>query len=646
MIFNSRPYISRDIWGLPLFVALFAVTFTLFVFLVTIYESIGQNIIPFAGIFIFLSAIFWLLDPLLKDRLSIAVANITLISIYLIAAQVLLVVSGGLDSKFFLVYYFVVFTGAISYGLSGSIGVTALVAVAYATFMKSETDFPQYIINMIVLWIIALMVGFLAETKKRSEERQVLQNLRLTALSEIARFMRELSHPRDVIEGGLEAAVRLLDAEAAAMVHQGRILFRSGTGSDDAISASSNRFEIELGAVTNDIVILRRFKPLAQDESRIMRLLVEKMQLTWLHLSDREMINAAREEKERIMDSIGSAVITVGIDGRIQTLNRSAAEILGGDPSRLIGKNVSTAPFHFPSLAEFGAESREVQIGTGGGPEKTPVEMRVIPRGEIGTHVPGTVSGWIVVFNDLKELRRLKAIIHRSEALAAVGEMAARVAHEIRNPLGGILGFLDLAERKASADVVSYLAEAKRAVRRLEGIVKDLLAFARPISGLTSKFSLSEAWSNLEREEVARQAGSSASPAAKIETLLPKLGNVQLRGDIVHFDRVMGNVLRNAREAAGPDGFVTVRVRWGDPTIWIEVDDSGPGWPTELSEKIFEPFVSTKEDGSGLGLAMTRRIIEELSGGIKCMRIADDSKRMVTRFRIAWPRSIGPSAAA
>ncbi|MEK8023442.1 MAG: ATP-binding protein, partial [Candidatus Hydrogenedentota bacterium] len=584
--------------------------------------------------FIFLSAIFWLLDPFLKERLSIAVANITLIAVYLIAAQILLLVSGGLTSRFFLVYYFVVFTGAMSYGLSGSIAVTGLIALAYSTFIETAYDFPAYLVNMMILSIISLMVGFLAETKRRVERRETLQGIRLASLGEIARFMRELSQPTDVIEAGLDAAVRLLDADGAALMDGPVIVNRCGRASDGDFLTGESRLKVELAHEVRDLVIVRKHEPLTQDEMRIVRILADKMQLIWMHLLDKVAIAEARAEKEKVLDSIGSAVLTITDDGIVTTANRRAGEILELPTEGLVGTTVFGQPYLVPHPAEFGAEPRETQVGTSKG-DTIPVEMRIMPRRDASDRI----AGFIVVFDDLKELRRLRALIRRSEALAAVGEMAARVAHEIRNPLGGILGFLGLAERKASPEIAGYIAESKKAVRRLEEIVKNLLAFARPVPGTAADFSLAETWAEIERAEIARDAENISPPRAKVEPLQAGLVTVRLKGDPALFDRVVGNILRNAREAAGRAGAVALRVRLGDPCVWIEIDDNGPGWPQQLSDKLFEPFVSTKEEGSGLGLAISRRIVEELGGAIKCHRTRDDEGRTITRFRISWPRA-------
>lgn len=627
--FNPR----AEIWGLPLFLALFAVTFTLLVFLVTIYQSLGADILPVAGVFIFLSAILWLIDPLLKEKFRPFVANVILIALYLILAQILMLVSGGVHSPFFLVYYFVVFTVAMSYGLTGAIIATVLIACAYATFIESSVDFPRYIVSIIVLWIIALMVGFLAETKKRVERRETLYNMRMTALEEIARFMRELAEPEDVVEAGLEATLRLLAADGVWLVRDDEIVCAREISPGRVSPRQGESFPIELDGRPHRFVIARLRHELSADERRIVRLLTDKIHLIHRHLQDRALMEAARVEKERVLDSIGTAVLIVTREGLIKSANRRAVEILELAAAPVGSVSLCAAPILAPPLEGWGAESREVELHSLAG-RAVPVAMKVFPQ----LNEQQVEIGWIVVFDDLREVRRLEAVLRRSEALAAVGEMAARVAHEVRNPLGGILGFLGLAERQATPAIKRYLAEASGAVRRLEAIVQDLLTFSRPVTSARSRFSFAEAWRGMVEAEIARNAESPSSAALNIQELGPEFAGVAVKGDVSLFGRIVGNLLRNAREAVGDNGYIAVRARLGGTAVWIEIDDNGPGCPADIVDKIFEPFISSKASGSGLGLTIARRTIEELGGSIRYLRTTDECGP-VTRFRLSWPRA-------
>jgi len=636
----GRAFAVKQFWGLPLFIVLFAITFTLFVLLVSIFEALGADILPFAGVFIFLSAIFWIIDPLLKEKLPTFAANVVLIAIYLLFAQLLLIASGGLESPLFVVYSFVVFTGAFSYGLTGSFIVTLVIAAAYATFIETADELPGYFIKIITLWIVALMVGFLAEMKRRVERRETLQNMRLTALSEVAKFMREMSKPKDVIEAGLDALLRLLDTKYAVFIEAGKEVYSVGDKSLLSKTTAEIRFPFDVStygtenskSISHEIVLQRLGKKYSNDEERIARLLIDKMFLIWKHLEDRAIIDNVREEKERVLDSIGTAVVTLSDDAEFTTLNRRAMNMLSADSYEIIGKRAVDLPFLFPEPSTFGEISREVEVKSVSG-ETIPVEMKVIRA----TEENGKESGWIVVMDDLKEIRRLSAMMRRSEALAAVGEMAAKVAHEIRNPLGGILGFLGLAEHKASGDILRYIRQSKKAVMRLEALVRDLLTYAKPLPREHGRFLLAEIWSSIEQTERAKSSSENVYPPSNVESLSPKLLDVHLKGEPLLFGQVIDNLVRNAKEAADANGHTAMRARDGDPFVWIEIDDDGPGWSDHNSDSLFEPFYSTKETGSGLGLAIAKRIVEQIGGSIKPMRDESNGKP-ITRFRIAWPK--------
>lgn len=640
-----RSVITNEFWGLPLFVALFAVTFTLWVFLISISQQLGANILPFAMVFTFLSAIFWIIDPLLKERLPLHAANIVLVAIYLISSQVLLFVSGGFHSPFFLVYYFVVLTAAMAYGLTGAVGVTALIAVAYIDFVEDPIQYPEYGLKMIVLWIVALMIGFLAETKRRVEKREMTQSLRLAALAEIAEFMRELSTPRDVVDAGLEAIVRLLGARSASLRDEaGHAIARHGSDHEPGAEAArialweswpppeDEAARAERIAFGDSLLIDRPMRPLAADEHKLVRLLMDKVQLIWIHLQDKAARDRERREKERVFDSIGSAVLGVDSSGVVRSANRRAYEILGSTSHGVAGRSLPELGILLPPLAEMDGSPREITLAGASG-RKAAVEARVVPR--YGDE--RAVDGWIVVMDDLEEIRRLENQIRRSEALAAVGELAARVAHEIRNPLGGIIGFLGLAEKKSEPEVQGLLREARSGIDRLDRIVRDLLTFARPTPRTDDAFPMHEAWASLARFE-AEALGEAPGPEIQVEPLPVSLENARLKGDSVLFAQVLSNLVRNAREAAGAAGRVTLRARPGDPHAWIEVDDTGPGWPKDAEDKLFEPFYSRgKTDGSGLGLAIARRIVEEMGGLIRAHRVPVEEGWTITRFRVAWP---------
>ncbi len=201
-----------------------------------------------------------------------------------------------------------------------------------------------------------------------------------------------------------------------------------------------------------------------------------------------------------------------------------------------------------------------------------------------------------------------------NETLAAIGRLAAGVAHEVRNPLAVIRSSVELLregleegdERAEAGDFV--VAE----VDRLNRYVRSLLDFSRPLSPETSPVAL---------VELARQAMRRAEElwgkrpiAAELAAEAPE---ATAEADRVLLDQVLLGLLANAEQAMEEGGRVELRVRRGDEGVLLEVADSGPGIDAETQAALFRPFFTTRTDGTGLGLAMARRIVEAHGGSIR-----------------------------
>lgn len=218
---------------------------------------------------------------------------------------------------------------------------------------------------------------------------------------------------------------------------------------------------------------------------------------------------------------------------------------------------------------------------------------------------------------------------HQAESLARIGAMAAQLAHEIRNPIAGISGTLQVIVAGMDKDDrrAAILGRVQDQVHRLDRLVRDLLQYSRP-----SELNLEDVQLRTLAEESLRQAAVDA----ELEVIEDHL--VHTDPGAVH--QVLVNLLQNAREAAG-DGWIGVRVGPG-PELWVL--DTGPGVPKDLKDKLFEPFVSTKTKGTGLGLAICKRRAQEVSGRLELYEGAmswtrDQPRGAVFRLRLP-PRKI------
>lgn len=220
-----------------------------------------------------------------------------------------------------------------------------------------------------------------------------------------------------------------------------------------------------------------------------------------------------------------------------------------------------------------------------------------------------------------EELARKNAELRRRERLAALGEMAAGVAHEIRNPLSGIRLFAsllrrDLQDRPAELGTV---AKISKCVNVLEEIVSDILHFGRPTTPNPAPVRL---------EAVVRQAVELAASRMQEAAVRFEVGDevngFELVTDAALLERALTNLLINAAEASVPAG-----VAGGGARVWVRADrnttdrvavrveDNGPGIPPELMDRIFNPFFTTKDSGTGLGLAIVHQIAETLGGSVR-----------------------------
>jgi signal transduction histidine kinase len=217
------------------------------------------------------------------------------------------------------------------------------------------------------------------------------------------------------------------------------------------------------------------------------------------------------------------------------------------------------------------------------------------------------------VVRDVTELRELEADLEERRRLAAVGEMVAGVAHEVRNPLQAVLlGVRRAAQGSDDKRVLSALQGAREGADQIERLVNDLLSFSKRLSLTLSTISAA-----------ALLESAVSSCAGHFEGREPPQWSVEggeslrFRGDAFRMTQVLRNLVENAAEAAA-GGAVAIHARpLGTTSVEIAVTDHGPGLPDEVRARLFEPFVTTKAGGTGLGLAIARRLVEAHGGRIQ-----------------------------
>jgi len=313
---------------------------------------------------------------------------------------------------------------------------------------------------------------------------------------------------------------------------------------------------------------------------------------------------------ESITRSISSGILTIDGARRITFLNPAGEEISGRKVYEVRGKTVAEI---FPDFAEAlgrGLHGRgETALAHADGTQRV-VGFSLSPLVDAGTP---SLPGFVAVFQDLTGLRRMEETMRRTDRLAAVGQLAAGLAHEIRNPLASMSGSIELLASAPRLDEKDrrLMQIVLRESERLELLVRDFLSFARPKQTELKALVLAPLV-----EEVLEVFAPAAS-AARLTVVRELDPAAKVRGDESQLRQVLWNLLRNAADAASGGGEVRVRVQSAGEEVHLEVRDTGVGISTEDRRRIFEPFFSTKERGSGLGLATVHRIIEAHAGRIE-----------------------------
>jgi two-component system sensor histidine kinase PilS (NtrC family) len=359
----------------------------------------------------------------------------------------------------------------------------------------------------------------------------------------------------------------------------------------------------------------------------------------------RRELSELGEIHRRIVDNVPSGLLSVGAGGRILSYNREAERITGLDAAQAIGQALGAV---FPELASRAALEALVAEGHPGTGACDPWERRV-SRFELNFERPdgqrrllgmsasllrgerGTAAGAIVIFQDLTRIADMEEQLRRSERLGAVGQLAAGLAHEIRNPLASLSGAVELlgADLRAEDDGSRRLAEIVRCeTARLNRLVTDFLTYARPGPGQLERVELRSLFRELEELWRSSEHGG-VCLCARVESEVAVSANPdQLR-------QVLWNLVRNAAEAEPVDGEVKVSARplEGDAS-WVEisVEDRGSGIAPEQLERVFEPFYTTKPKGTGLGLATVHRIVEAHGGNLALTSVPGQGTSV--RFRL------------
>ncbi|HTO87496.1 MAG TPA: ATP-binding protein [Thermoanaerobaculia bacterium] len=336
-----------------------------------------------------------------------------------------------------------------------------------------------------------------------------------------------------------------------------------------------------------------------------------------------------------VIATMSSGLMTTDGQQRVTFLNRAGGQLLGVDPAQAPGRLLPELGFRFPDGWDLTRERArgpetyrdEIEIARGAERRVVGYSLRLLKDDEGD-------EGALLLFQDLTELKKLEREARFHSQLAAVGELAAGIAHEIRNPLASISGSVQVlskelnvgsAERRLMEIIVSES-------NRLSKILEEFLRFVRPQERRVAPFDVATTIS--EVMDLFRLSDE-VSDAHRIEVDVEPRSSM-LSGDRDQIRQIVYNVAKNAVHAMSAGGTLTVRGREGHDWYTIRFSDTGRGMSEEELSRLFTPFSTAFDGGTGLGMAIVRRIVEEHGGAID----ADSRPGEGTTVTVLLPRAV------
>jgi two-component system sensor histidine kinase PilS (NtrC family) len=368
----------------------------------------------------------------------------------------------------------------------------------------------------------------------------------------------------------------------------------------------------------------------------------------------RTQLNRALFDTETILENLSSGLATIDAGGQLRHWNRAASEILGIPAGAVRGRHYvdvfregfEAFSSRFRETLEQGVEGTRYEVMV------RKADGRAVALGMSTSLLLGSSGerrGMIALFQDLSEVKALEEKIRRGETLAAIGQLSAGIAHEIRNCLNPISGSVEVLQREleVEGENARLLDLIVRESERLDRFIKELLDYARERPLRTE--AVDAAALAGESVELARRHPS-ATPAKRL-AFEPSGTPTWIQADLDQMKQVLTNLLINALEAIEGEGTVSVAVRqdrraphgWGrpqgSPRAVLEIVDTGTGIPAQDLEHVFDPFFSTKQGGTGLGLAIASRIVERHGGHLE----VESRVGVGTTMRLWLPQSERPA---
>lgn len=325
---------------------------------------------------------------------------------------------------------------------------------------------------------------------------------------------------------------------------------------------------------------------------------------------------------EEVIEGMPSGLFTADFTGRILLFNKAAEDITGIKRAEAIGMEIRMV---LPFIGSIGEKERlegSIEHAAGGKVIGLTVSAMQDARGQR--------TGFIGIFDDLTEFKGMQEEIKQKEKLADIGELAANIAHEIRNPLASLKGSIEiLKEDKITAEYKNRLMEiALGEMQRLDAIITEFLIYSRPKAIEPAIFDLHQMLDETIEMLGQRNAG-------EVSFVKGFNGPLHIKADPQRLQQVFWNLGINAIEAMPDGGNLSISTSNSKNAIQITFEDTGSGISPENIKKVFYPFFTTKPQGTGLGLSIAYRIVEDHNGSVTFT----SRKGAGTKFRVFLPKA-------
>ena len=375
----------------------------------------------------------------------------------------------------------------------------------------------------------------------------------------------------------------------------------------------------------------------------LVSIISEKLQKTFEELdANRQNLAELRALNQNVVESIPSGLITLTSYGTAAFINPAGCQILQAQPHAILGRHITEIGF---ATREEWNEIRE-QLAHGElvrrehdsfdlAGERRSIGFALTPLYTL----EGTPSGYTLIFQDLTEMKKLEAELRLKDRMAAVGELSAGIAHEIRNPLAAIAGSVQVLKnsQSLSSQEQRLMTIVLRESERLNKTIAEFLRFVRPQEKRTAEFDIAASLSET-LDLLSNSAELRKDHQIRREVDPPSF---MILGDADQIRQVFWNIALNAVRAMPTGGTLTVRAEPVDGDYRIAFADSGRGMTESDLRRLFQPFRTNFPSGTGLGMAISYRIVQEHGGRIDVQSRVGEG----TVITVTVPRAHAPAAA-